>query len=587
MSDVRVVLGWNVNSCNVDTEIIRICHYDSSKWVSLGKSNLTGNSSFGSVQTAAKIFSFGTFTLSTICNLDLNLSTINSSYLMSNGYIEAMASSLFPPFDYSWNTSPPQSTSNALNLDSGTYTVIVTDSVGCVVSDSASLINRGLQQGIDSLFYMMGDPNINYFDVVAYAEILFAANPEFIDSSGTAEDQEVEDNIYSAYSHWKEFWRYRYGMKNGIPGDRTNYVLALANTSSQGPNGGNSTQSIQAICSTAGSKIANWEALGPMQLSLQKIGKVHVVRPDPNDPSWNTVYLGLPGGGVFRTTNFRDPNPNWTCLTESSRAPGLWVNDIAIDPVSPFDIYVATGNQGREGDGIGVVKVSQAGVVSSTDLTTNPTRFVKKLWKILINPVDHLTVYAISTCDFYVTHDGGATWPSEYHDNGCLIQDIEFVPNTNYEKVIISGGEIRIWDENGGGSLSNPKYIHNSSVQNVGCACIQITTTNSSASTYPNSLFAIYRDGVDNIIDVSTDEGNTWTEYWDIDDNKINIMRNGESCETVMDPSDPNYFFGEAPGSGPVYRRVRIMDHANLSYAMISTYYAISPTDEHGCLSPQ
>ena len=40
------------------------------------------------------------------------------------------------PYSYSWSTIPPQTTSTAINLKTGTYTVTLTDSKGCMVTDT-------------------------------------------------------------------------------------------------------------------------------------------------------------------------------------------------------------------------------------------------------------------------------------------------------------------------------------------------------------------------------------------------------------------------------------------------------------------
>lgn len=55
---------------------------------------------------------------------------------LPNGSATATGSGI-GPFGYQWNTTPPQFTANVGGLFAGTYTVIVTDSVGCV--DSATV----------------------------------------------------------------------------------------------------------------------------------------------------------------------------------------------------------------------------------------------------------------------------------------------------------------------------------------------------------------------------------------------------------------------------------------------------------------
>lgn len=44
-----------------------------------------------------------------------------------------------PPYTYSWNTTPVQTTATAANLSAGSYTVIVTDTNGCIRADTISI----------------------------------------------------------------------------------------------------------------------------------------------------------------------------------------------------------------------------------------------------------------------------------------------------------------------------------------------------------------------------------------------------------------------------------------------------------------
>ncbi len=64
-----------------------------------------------------------------------NLTCYNSG----NGVIDVVASGGTPPYSYSWNTTPPQAITLIKYLSAGTYTVTVTDSNNCIVSDSVTL----------------------------------------------------------------------------------------------------------------------------------------------------------------------------------------------------------------------------------------------------------------------------------------------------------------------------------------------------------------------------------------------------------------------------------------------------------------
>jgi gliding motility-associated-like protein len=66
--------------------------------------------------------------------VQLNISQSQTNalcFLSVNGSAQALASGGQAPYQYSWNTNPPQTSNQALNLPAGTYTLTVTDNTGC------------------------------------------------------------------------------------------------------------------------------------------------------------------------------------------------------------------------------------------------------------------------------------------------------------------------------------------------------------------------------------------------------------------------------------------------------------------------
>ena len=57
----------------------------------------------------------------------------------TNGSATAAVSGGMPPYSYSWNTIPVQTTATASNLAAGTYIVLVTDASGCIAIDSITI----------------------------------------------------------------------------------------------------------------------------------------------------------------------------------------------------------------------------------------------------------------------------------------------------------------------------------------------------------------------------------------------------------------------------------------------------------------
>src|SRR3989304_2960136 len=76
----------------------------------------------------------GMVTLTSPTMIIISATTVPSGCAGGNGSSTATASGGTGPYTYAWSTSPPQSTQTATGLSSGTYTVVVTDAVGCTKS---------------------------------------------------------------------------------------------------------------------------------------------------------------------------------------------------------------------------------------------------------------------------------------------------------------------------------------------------------------------------------------------------------------------------------------------------------------------
>jgi gliding motility-associated-like protein len=52
----------------------------------------------------------------------------------ADGSVESIASGGVPPYNYEWNSRPPQYTPTATGLETGVYHVLVTDANGCITA---------------------------------------------------------------------------------------------------------------------------------------------------------------------------------------------------------------------------------------------------------------------------------------------------------------------------------------------------------------------------------------------------------------------------------------------------------------------
>jgi hypothetical protein len=77
------------------------------------------------------------------------------------------------------------------------------------------------------------------------------------------------------------------------------------------------------------------------------VGAVQAIAVDPSN--LNHVFIGTVNGGIWRTFNFNDANPNWTTATD--QLPSLAIGAVAINPANTNHIYAGTGRFSSAGDG--------------------------------------------------------------------------------------------------------------------------------------------------------------------------------------------------------------------------------------------
>lgn len=92
-----------------------------------------------------------------------------------------------PPYTYSWNTSPVQTTQTATGLSTGFYTVVVTDSAGCSTTDSVFVdvfvnIDDPTLQGIQA--HLAPNPNQGTFELTVELSALNDLEVKVVDLVG-------------------------------------------------------------------------------------------------------------------------------------------------------------------------------------------------------------------------------------------------------------------------------------------------------------------------------------------------------------------------------------------------------------------
>jgi PKD repeat protein len=203
---------------------------------------------------------------------------------------------------------------------------------------------------------------------------------------------------------WKDYLDTFYADQSDVstPGQKKN------------TNSGNQTKAAQS---------STWSIIGPTTTipSGGGAGRVNFVRFDPTNS--NTIYVGSPAGGLWKSTT---SGTGWTTNTDNLAVIGC--TDLAINPTNTQIMYLATGD-GEAGDtySIGVLKSTNGGTTWSPSglnwLVTNG----RKISKLLMNPQNPNTIFAASSNGLYRTLNAGTTW-TQISTAVANLKDIEYKP---------------------------------------------------------------------------------------------------------------------------------------------------------------
>ncbi len=176
---------------------------------------------------------------------------------------------------------------------------------------------------------------------------------------------------------------------------------------------------------------ANWKLLGPAappapaNFNNESVGRIDCIGFHPTDA--NTFYVGSPTGGFWKTT---DGGKNWAFLSQSWVE--LGVSDIAIDPINPNIVYVATGDRdsGRS-PCFGILKSTDGGMTWNAANTGLPS--IRYMYRLLIHPTQPNVLF-VSTYrnGIWKTTNGGGQWvrcAGITNTEFTEIYDMEFKPN--------------------------------------------------------------------------------------------------------------------------------------------------------------
>lgn len=241
--------------------------------------------------------------------------------------------------------------------------------------------------------------------------------------------QDPDVNFYKAQEAFYKYWEGRTDYKgNGYKifkrWEYINEPRVLDNGQLQAP-GYILSEYDKYIMEVEAAKSAsgNWSLVGPSSYPINNtsqptgMGRINAIAFHPTDA--NTIYIGAPSGGFWKTTN---GGSSWTNL--SSDLPKLGVSSILIDPVDPDIIYIGTGDRdGGDAPGIGVFKSIDGGLTWDQ---MNNTMGDVTVGAMLMHPSDEETIIAATSGGIYKTTDGGQTWAAKLSPGN--FKDLQFKP---------------------------------------------------------------------------------------------------------------------------------------------------------------
>jgi len=264
-----------------------------------------------------------------------------------------------------------------------------------------STISIKSQQWVD----MMLESNANFYNIKDAFEAEWG-NDEYVRGKG-----------YKQFKRWANFWETRVLEDGSFPVNNRDW------SSFKNMIVGNQVKS---------GGVGDWQPMGPFSHDNTDSwspgsGRVNCIVEDPNDP--NTLFIGAPAGGVWKSTNGGN---TWTPLGDELSVIG--VSGIAIDPNNSNIIYLATGDSdGGDTYSIGVLKSIDGGLswVSAGTVTGETT-------KLIIDPSNSNVIYLATSSGVYKTSDAGSSWNNIQSGN---IRDIGMKPGSSNVIYAVSSTE--------------------------------------------------------------------------------------------------------------------------------------------------
>ncbi|MCP4437820.1 MAG: T9SS type A sorting domain-containing protein [Aureispira sp.] len=213
---------------------------------------------------------------------------------------------------------------------------------------------------------------------------------------------------WKQFKRFEHFWSTRVDEKGNFPTRKTlqdayaGFESLKNNSANRAPNA------------------ASWYPKGPTGVSYGN-GRINFIEVDPNNS--NTIYIGSPSGGCWKTTN---AGQNWEPLTDFLST--VSVSGIAVDPNNSNNVLINTGDFNHtQGYSHGIFRSTNGGQTwNTTSINYSSPSFVRG-GKIEFVPGSSTNVFAISHSGMYRSTNGGQNWTTIVSGS---VEDFEFKPGT-------------------------------------------------------------------------------------------------------------------------------------------------------------
>ena len=345
-------------------------------------------------------------------------------------------------------------------------------------------------------------------------------------------DYSKKGSGYKPFKRWEQHWSH-YLMEDGsiappsVLWDAWREKNALESTKNK----------------TNQSPTSTWTSIGPAVVANTATktagqGRVNAIALDPNDP--NTIYVGAPAGGIWKSTN---NGIDWMPLADN--LPQIGVSGIAIDPNNSNVIYISTGDDDA-GDSysIGVLKSLDGGATwNTTGLTFNFN--YKGSNEIFIDPTNSSIVWVATSEGLYKTNDAGDNWDAMLEAN---IRDFRLKPGdplTIYAVSDYNGTPSKFYKSiNGGVQFDEITTVPTNSNR----LAIEVSEADPSIvyllSSYDNGEDTREGENAFQGLYKSTDSGNSFTKTLEADDIFESSQSWYDMALTVSDTNSDIVFVG-------------------------------------------